>query len=195
MALPPNRPRPARAPRAALSFAQALKRLCLTRRGAAAVEFAISGLALLAFIMALLNFGLLGFSLGALAHSVQATAREAAMYASNQYATTGTMTCPTNSMITTYFDNFAQPPLPAAGTSTGSNPLITATWTNNSSGTGVSSSGGPEWNGVYLTLTVKYLWSPIGFNMFIKGIPLSITTATTVMGSFDIPTVISPSCS
>ena len=169
-------------------------RFSATRRASAAVEFAISGLALFAFIMAILNFGLLGFSLGTLAHSVQATARKAAMYASNQYATTGTMTCPSSAMITTFFNGYAQPPLPTAGTATGSNPLITATWTNNSSGTGVTSSGAPEWNGVYLTLTVKYLWSPIGFNMFAKGIPLSITTAATVMGSFDIPTVVSTSC-
>ncbi|NNM58016.1 TadE/TadG family type IV pilus assembly protein [Acidocella sp.] len=169
---------------------QAALRLCVTRRASAAVEFAISGLALFAFIMAILNFGLLGFSLGTLAHSVQATARKAAVYASNQYATTGIMTCPDAAMITTFFNGYAQPPLPGAGTATGSNPLITATWTNNSSGAG----GGAEWNGVYLTLTVKYLWSPVGFNMFVKGIPLSITTAATVMGSFDIPTVVSPSC-
>ena len=165
-------------------------RFSATRRASAAVEFAISGLALFAFIMAILNFGLLGFSLGTLAHSVQATARKAAMYASNQYATTGTMTCPSSAMITTFFNGYAQPPLPTAGTATGSNPLITATWTNNSSGAITS-----EWNGVYLTLTVKYLWSPVGFNMFTKGIPLSITTAATVMGSSTIPaTGISSSC-
>ena len=191
MAFPENRLKQACALHAAVAFTRIITRFRAARRASAAVEFALSGLALFAFIMAILNFGLLGFSLGTLAHSVQATARKAAMYASNQYATTGTMTCPTSTMITTFFNGYAQPPLPTAGTATGNNPLITATWTNNSSGAG----GASEWNGVYLTLTVKYLWSPIGFNMFAKGIPLSITTAATVMGSSTIPaTGISSSC-
>ena len=185
---------PSHRPRAPQPLVQAALRLCAARRASAAVEFALSGLALFAFIMAILNFGLLGFSLGTLAHSVQATARKAAVYASNQYATTGIMTCPDAAMITTFFNGYAQPPLPGAGTATGSNPIITATWTNNSSGAGGGTSATPEWNGVYLTLTVKYIWSPVGFSMFIQGIPLSITTAATVMGSFDIPTVVSPSC-
>lgn len=172
-----------------VSLGQPIEYFRTTRRAGAAVEFALSGFALLAFILAILNLGLLGFSLGALTHGVQATARKAAVFAANQYATTGTMTCPDNPTVAGYFNSFAQPPLPSAGTATGSNPLITATWTNNSAGDGSN-----EWTGVYLTLTVKYTWVPVGFPAFGQGIPLSITTASTVMGSSNISASISSSC-
>lgn len=159
------------------------------KRAVAAVEFALSGIAIVAFMMAIINLGLLGFSLGTMERATEATARAAAMYASNQYASTGTMTCPTSDFIVSDFNKYGQPPLPAAGTASGSNPLITAVWTDNSDG-----SNSADWHGVYLTLTVKYNWSPIGFVPFVKTIPLSITTASTVMGSFDIPTVVASTC-
>jgi Flp pilus assembly protein TadG len=165
------------------------RRFWQAERGVAAVEFALCGLAIMAFMMAIVNFGLLGFSLGAMERATEATARTAAMYASNQYASTGTMTCPSNATVVGYFNQYGQPPLPGAGTTAGSNPLITIDWTNNSDGTNVT-----EWHGVYLTLTVQYNWHPIGFLPFVRTIPLSITTASTVMGSFDIPTVVASSC-
>lgn len=174
---------------AMLTSSWSVKRFYKARRGAAAVEFALTGLALLAFILAILNLGLIGFSLDGLARSVQATARSAAMQASSSYNKTGTMTCPAMSTITTLFNHYADPPLPPAGTAAGSNPLITAIWTNNNAGTGTN-----ELPGVYLTLTVKYLWRPTGFAAFGKGIPLSITTAATVMGSDTKSITISPTC-
>ncbi len=159
------------------------------RRAAAAVEFALAGMAIMAFLMAILNLGMLGFSLSTMGRAAQATVRTAAMYASQQYATTGIMTCPTTTQIIGYFDKYGQPPLPSAGTATSSNPQLTINWTNNSDGTGTG-----EWHGVYLTLAVTYNWSPIGFAGFVHTIPLHITTVGTVMGSFDIPTVVASSC-
>jgi Flp pilus assembly protein TadG len=156
---------------AVLAFARA-------RRAAAAVEFAICGLALLLFIFGILNLGLLGLSLSALARGVQSAARAAAVYTSAQYANTGAFTCPSPGTIVTDFNNASSPALPSAGTVNGSNPLVTVTWTNNGTN---GEAGDPP--GLYLTLTGSYRWSPIGFNGLFPGIPLSITTVTTVMGS------------
>jgi Flp pilus assembly protein TadG len=148
------------------------------RRAAAAVEFAICGLALLVFIFGIVNLGLLGMSLSSLARGVQSAARAAAVYTSAQYANQGAFTCPSDSTIVTDFNNAAGPALPGAGDSNGSNPRLTVTWTNN----GTSSNAGDP-PGLYLTLTGTYRWSPIGFNGVFPSIPLSITTVTTVMGS------------
>lgn len=156
---------------AAWAFARA-------RRAAAAVEFAICGLALLLFIFGILNLGLLGLSLSALARGVQSAARAAAVYTSAQYANTGAFTCPSPGTIVTDFNHAVSPALPSAGTVNGSNPLVTVTWTNNGTN---GEAGDPP--GLYLTLTGSYRWSPIGFNGLFPSIPLSITTVTTVMGS------------
>jgi Flp pilus assembly protein TadG len=155
-----------------------LLRRCLGNRGAAAVEFALIGLAMVAFIMAIVDLGMLGFSLGALTHGVQSAARTAVVNAANAYATNGAISCPTTSTIIGYFNSYANPPLPAATGSTG-NPAVTATWTNNSSDTVTT-----EPQGVYLTLTATYTWQPLGFAAFGNtGIRLSITSVALVPGS------------
>jgi Flp pilus assembly protein TadG len=142
------------------------------------VEFAICGFALFVFIFGIVNLGLLGMSLSALARGVQSAARAAAVYTSAQYANEGVFTCPSDGTIVSDFNNAASPALPAAGDTNGSNPRLTITWTNN----GTSSNAGDP-PGLYLTLTGTYRWSPIGFNGVFPSIPLSITTVTTVMGS------------
>jgi hypothetical protein len=143
-----------------------------------AIEFAMSGLALFAFLLGILNLGLLGFSLGALARGVQAAARTSAVQATASYVNTGTMTCPANTVVAGYFTTYSSPALPAAGTNAGtSNPYINAVWTNNNAGTGVN-----QPPGVYLTLTGTYVWRPVGFN-FGPGLTMKITTVATVPGS------------
>jgi Flp pilus assembly protein TadG len=148
------------------------------RRAATAVEFALSAIALLAFLMAIFNLGWLGFSLGALARGVQTAARSSAVYTSAQYATTQTFVTPSCSTTVGYFNSAVSPPLPTAGTATGSNPLLTVGWTNNS-GSGVASY--PP--GVILTLTGSFNWVPFGFDRLFSGIPLKISTVATVMGT------------
>jgi Flp pilus assembly protein TadG len=165
-------------PRPVARLAATARAFARARQGAAAVEFAICGLALLLFIFGIVNLGLLGMSLSALARGVQSAARAAAVYASAQYANEGTFTCPSDSTIVTEFNNATGPALPGAGDANGSNPRLTITWTNN----GTSSNAGDP-PGLYLTLTGTYRWSPIGFNRVFPSIPLRITTVTTVMGS------------
>jgi hypothetical protein len=166
----------------------AARRLSGARQAGAAVEFALVGFSYLAFLMAILNMGMLGFSLAALTHGVQEAAREAATYAANQEVTNGAYACPTNSVIAGYFNGFADPPLTAAGTSSASNPYITATWTNNSAG----AAGEPP--GLYLTLTGTYKWVPLGFNGFGPGITLTIATVATVTGTSTGTPTIGTSC-
>ena len=143
----------------------------------AAVEFALVGMALAMFMLAIVNLGMLGFTVGALVHGVQSAARAAAVQTANTYATTEAITCPSKSAIIGYFNEYADPPLPAA-TGTTSNPAGISTWSDNG-GDAVTS----EPPGVYLTLTATYLWVPIGFAAFGTGINLSITTVATVTGS------------
>lgn len=148
------------------------------RRAAVAVEFAICGLALLLFIFGIVNLGLLGMRVSALARGVQSAARAAAVETSAQFANEGAFTCPSASSIVTEFNNAVGPALPSAGDANGSNPRLTVTWTDN----GTSSDAGDP-PGLYLTLTAAYRWSPVGFSGVFPSIPLSITTVATVMGS------------
>jgi Flp pilus assembly protein TadG len=161
---------------------RALRRLGRSTRAGAAVEFALSGLALFAFLFAILNLALLGLSLTALAHGVQSAARTAAVQAAASFtnSTSNTITCPSSSTIAQFFNNVAAPPLPSAATGTGSNPALSATWTN-STGTGSSL-------GLFVTLTGTYKWVPLGFAPFGKGITLKITTVATVTGTAGVST-------
>jgi Flp pilus assembly protein TadG len=169
---------PARQASANRLWPRVLRRHLGCRRGVVAVEFALIGVAMVVFIFAILELGMLGFSLDSLTRGVQAAARTAVMTAANAYATNGAISCPTNSTIIGYFNGYASPPLPAATGST-SNPAITATWTNNSSGTVTTE---PE--GVYLTLTGTYTWVPMGYAAFgHAGIKLNITSVAIVPGS------------
>ena len=181
---------------AACSLHLIARRLIAARQAGAAVEFAISGLALFAFILGILNLGLLGFSLGALDRGVQATGRWAATQASSSYATSGgTITLPCLGRVVTAFNTYADPPLaplgqPASitsssGSQTTGNLKLTATWTNSGPGTSP---------GEYLTLTATYSWLPLGFAAFGHGFPVSLTTAATVMGSSLSSASVSATC-
>jgi Flp pilus assembly protein TadG len=147
------------------------------RRAVAAVEFALIGMALVMFLLIIVNVGMLGLTLGALVHGVQSAARAAAVQAANNYADNGSLTCPTQSAIIGYFNEYADPPL-APATSATSNPGITATWSDNGNDTVTT-----EPPGVYLTLKATDKWVPIGFAAFGTGINLSISTVATVTGS------------
>ncbi len=160
------------------------------------MEFALCGLAFFAFILGIVNLGVLGFSLGALTRGVQATGRWAATQASSSYANSGsTITLPCLGRVVTAFNGYADPPLPAlpqpTGTSasTGSQiagPMkLTATW---------ATAGAGSAPGVYLTLTATYSWAPFGFAAFGHGFPVSITTAATVMGSAQPSVTVAPAC-
>jgi len=146
-------------------------------RAIATVEFALVGLALTLFLMVIINVGMLGLTLGGLVHGVQSAARAAAVQAANNYATNGSISCPTQAAIVSLFNQYADPPLaPATGTT--SNPSVTATWTNNGNDTVTT-----EPPGLYLTLTGTVRWVPIGLAAFSNGINLTITTVATVPGS------------
>lgn len=159
------------------------------RGGGAAIEFALAGLALFFFMLVIINLGLLGFSLAAVARGVQSAARAAAVQAASSNVQNGSFVCPTSTQISGYFNSFVSPPLPAAGTIAGSsNPLLTVAWTNNAAGSGVN-----EPPGVYLTLTATYHWTPVGLN-FGSPIALKIATVATVLGSTASGVTIGASC-
>jgi hypothetical protein len=130
-----------------------------------------------AFLIAIVNLGLLGFAAGALVRGVESAARAAAVQSAAAYAATNAITCPSESAIVGYFNQYADPPLPPATGTTG-NPAVTASWSDNGGDTVTT-----EPPGVYLTLTATYRWVPIGFAPFGAGINLSITTVATVTGS------------
>ncbi len=159
-------------------------RLVQAQRAAMAVEFAIVSLVFFAFIMLIVNLGLLGFTANALSHGVQAAARKAAVAATDNYANSSpqTYTCPTSTTVASYFDSFADPPLGPSSTSAGANPNIQATWSYNGSNlpTGVSL---PSGLGVVLLVTATEKWFPIGFARFGSGITLKISTVATVTGT------------
>jgi len=146
-------------------------------RAGTATEFALISFALVAFLLAIVNLGMLGFSAGALVRGVESAARAAAVQTAATYAATNAITCPSESAIVGYFNEYADPPLPAATGKTG-NPAVTASWSDNGGDTVTT-----EPPGVYLTLTATYKWVPIGFAPFGTGINLSITTVATVTGT------------
>lgn len=174
----------------------ALRSIAGCRRGSAAVEFALCGTAFLGFILGIINLGLLGLDLGALAHGVQTTGRWAAVNATASYASSGSaITEPCLGSVVTAFNGFSAPVLPSiaqpsssstiSGTAGAGNLSLTASW---------SSSAGSA-PGVYLTLTGTYTWHPLGFAKFGGGIPLTITTAATVIGSSLSGVTVGSSCS
>jgi hypothetical protein len=175
---------PNRKPNCMLCTLNVGRYLAITQRAGAAIEFALSGLALLIFLMAIINLGDLGLTLGALEHGIQASARETAIQTTANLATNGTVTCPTDDNIRTYFNNFAAPPLPAAtGSPTDGSPIVTAAWVDNVLGT---TAGVPPT--LYLNLNVAYTWYPIGLPAIFKtGIKLGMTAVATVIGPAGMP--------
>ncbi len=140
------------------------------RRAAAAVEFAITSVALFTFLMGIINLGDLGLVLGALQHGVQGAARQAAVVAAGDLAS-GTA-CPANGDIQSYFNAFATPPL-AANSAVPSFGGGGSPWVSNDA----------TLPGSYVVLTETYNWVPIGFSPFGTGFSFSLTAAGFVMGS------------
>lgn len=172
-----------------------LRRFIEHRRGVAAVEFAIASLAIFAFIMVLLNLGLLGLEVSLQARATQATARAATVAVSKYYTVNGSYDCAVStttsySSISTMFDSFSNPALPTSGTFGGSNPLITATWYNTPS----SATSPALPTGIALMLTSQYTWRPIGFAKLGNGITLKISTVAMVMSSSGTSATVSSDC-
>ena len=153
------------------------------RRGAAAVEFALSSLWLFLFMFAIINLGYLGFSLGALQHTVEGAARRAAVQASANLAgyNPNSSTCPstgTTGAIAGYFNSLRSSVVPTAANLT----TFSATWVSNSA----SADDTPlnvSLPTSYLILTAQYKWTPIGFPKYLMGVNLGITTVSFVMGT------------
>lgn len=146
------------------------RRFHADRRAGPATEFALVGLWVIGLMFVILNLGLLGFSLSALAHGVQAAARAAVVDTSNN-----AMACSAPARIAGFFNKYAQPPLPAATAGTGStptgNPYLAVTWANSGAST-------PE----TLSLVGTYKWTPLGFAK-LGAIKLRIATVASVPGS------------
>lgn len=154
------------------------------RSGAAAVEFALLGLATFAFFFAILNLGLLGFTLTTLQRATEMTARTAAVNATVAESSSGSGVCPTVADVTSYFNQYVGRMIPKVGATGGP----TLTFYTNASGTPASFSG--PWvtstsntpTGTYIALGATYRWSPIGF-VKLASIPLTIRTVAFAMGS------------
>ena len=191
-------PHPARHPFWSINVLTIAKKLTSfgpARRAAAAVEFAICGLAIIAFLMVLLNLGLLGLDVSIQARATQATARAAAVAAARYYVNNNSYACSVStttsySSVAALFDSFASPVLPASGTSNGSNPQITATWYNTP--TSASTPSLPP--GIALALTTKYVWQPLGFAGLGGGITLKLSTVAMVMGSYGTTATVNSDC-
>jgi Flp pilus assembly protein TadG len=145
--------------------------LAVARRGAAAVEFALSGLALITFFMVIINLGYLGFTVNTLQRVTTASARIAAAAAAADMSGNGNQgTCPSASQIQGYFNGAAVRTPLFAPTLTLNSPV----WTDN--GTAQTP------NGTYLQLTATETWKPIGFGM-LSGVTLSASAVAFVMGA------------
>jgi Flp pilus assembly protein TadG len=160
-------------------------RFIANRRGVAAVEFAICSLAIFAFLMGLLNLGLLGFQISLQARATQATARAATVAVSKYYTANSAYDCLVAdttgySTISTLYDSFTSGTLPASGTSAGSNPQLTATWYTTPTSATPTPALPP---GIALVLTSKFTWHPIGMSGFGGGITMKVTTVAMVMGT------------
>lgn len=140
------------------------RRFAQARRASAAVEFALCGTALFAFLLGIVNLGYLGLVVGAVQRGVQGSARQAAAAAAANLASGTTPTCPSTAMIQGYFNHFASPPLPA--NSAGLNPV----W-------GAGSAG------LYVAVGDTYTWQPIGFSAFTNGFTLRYVSSAYVIGS------------
>ncbi len=152
---------------------QTLRRFRTASQAVASIEFAISGMALILFMLAIVNLGDLGLMLGALQHGAEAAARAAAVQSAGNIASGGV--CTNNAAVQSYFNAAASPPLPpATGSTTDGTPQIQTSWTNNSANNTVP--------GTYVTVTTSYNWTPIGLPNT-ASIPLTITATQIVLGT------------
>jgi Flp pilus assembly protein TadG len=160
------------------------RRFAAARRGSAAVEFAMSGLALFAFLMVIINLGDLGLTVGALQHGLQGAARQAAVTAAANLSGNGAVaTCPVASDVRGYFNAFTSPALRAAtGSTTDGSPQLSSANGNLTGSTSPWTSGTTP-AGTFIKLTASYKWTPIGFASLGPGVTLSLTTMAFVMGT------------
>jgi hypothetical protein len=170
-------------------------RFTIARRAAAAVEFALLGLAVVGFLLVIVNLGILGLDIATLARSVQATGRWAAVSATASYAaSSGTITEPCLGSVVTVFNHYGAPPLPTLTVPGGSSASGTQTTGSISLQTSWRGSTGAA-PGVYLTLSATYNWRPFGYAKFgTLALPIRIVTAATVMGSSLSGASVSSSC-
>lgn len=166
------------------SLSRVFRSLVQERHAAAAAEFAICGLVMMAFIMAIINLGLLGFSVGTMQRGIQVAARNAAVTSANNYVNTlangtNTYTCPSASTIAATFNSLTGNVLPPASTSSSSKLYLIAKWYNNSTGTAYTSM--PP--GVVVVVSVTYKWSPLDFVAFGNLLTLRLTTVSVVNGT------------
>ena len=146
-------------------------------RGVAAIEFAISGLALFLFLFGIMNLGELGFTIIALQRGVQQAARYASVATSVALAngTAANYACTTQADAQTQFANAVSPPF-----STANAPAISISWggslaaCSNNAGTGIGT----------VTVSAHYQWYPIGMiGVFTNGISLAPTETLAVMNA------------
>jgi Flp pilus assembly protein TadG len=159
----------------------------------AAVEFALVGLAFFGFLLGIINAGLLGLGVSTITRSVQSTARWASVQASASYAQSGsTITEPCFDRTMAAFNSFITAPIPPMNTASAANGSANGTETTGPTTVLVNWTSGSS-AGAYLTVTATYTWQPLGFAAFGVGFPVSITTATPVIGSSSA--AVAPTCS
>lgn len=155
------------------SFIHRAHQFRLAKKAVASIEFAISSMALMLFLLAIINLGDLGLVLGALQHGAESAARAAAVQTAGNIA--GGNACSNSTQVQTYFNNVASPPLPpATGLPNDGSPSILTSWTNNTNNNPVP--------GTYVTVTASYKWTPIGLPNT-AAIPLNITATQIVLGT------------
>jgi Flp pilus assembly protein TadG len=155
-----------------------LRRFNAANRAVASIEFAISGMALILFMLAIVNLGDLGLVLGAMQHGAESAARSAAVQSSSNIANGSA--CSNTAAVQSYFNAAASPPLPAAtGSPTDGTPQIQTSWTNNGANNTIP--------GTYVTVKASYNWTPIGLPNT-ASIPLNITATQIVLGTSGVTT-------
>ncbi|WP_298285102.1 TadE/TadG family type IV pilus assembly protein [Acidocella sp.] len=149
------------------------------RRASAAIEFALVGLAFMAFVMAFINIGFLAFSLDSVTNALKATVRWASIQATNGLVTSSpslTEPCLTRTIST--FNGFdtgvpavstGTAPSGASGTISGSPLSLTVTWSGSGSSTSVLA-------------RATYNWQPLGFAEF-SGLTFTMSAIAPIVGS------------
>lgn len=134
-------------------------------------------MASIGFLMAIVNLGMLGFTLSVLQRAVELTARTTAVSVAAGGSSTA---CPTATTVQTIFNNYAAPLIPADATTltyysypTSGSTVVTV------SSPWVKASG---LNGGYIAINAAYAWKPIGF-AFLHGVTLSLTAVAFSTGS------------
>lgn len=152
-------------------------RLTADTRGVAAIEFAISGMALFLFLFGIMNLGELGFTIVALQRGVQQAARYASISTSVALAngTAVNYACTPQAAAQAQFANAVTPPFSAA-----SMPAVSVTWggslasCSNNTGSGIGT----------VTVAAQYQWYPVGMaGIFANGISLAPTETLAVMNA------------